>query len=73
MSVDSMLLATPSPLSLGGRLRAVGLGCDGKTEVVVDVTDRGLRIRELVADVARLEAENRILRAIVEAQAVGEL
>ena len=40
--VDDMLLATPSPLSLGGRLRAVGLGCDGETEVVVDVTDRGV-------------------------------
>ena len=37
--VDDMLLATPSPGSLGGRLRAVGLGCDGEPAVVVDVRD----------------------------------
>ena len=72
MSVDSMLLATPSPLSLGGRLRAVGLGCDGGP-AVVDITDGSLRARELAAEVDRLDAENRILRAIVEAQMAGEL
>ena len=63
MSVDSMLLATPSPLSLGGRLRAVGLGCDGETEVVVDVTDGSLAMPD--------DIEVLLLRAVVFASFIG--
>ena len=83
MTVDSMLLATPSPLSLGGRLRAVGLGCDGEPAVVVDVRDR----RELppapdnrtdLVAMGRwvedcLDAENRLVWRTVVRHLVDEL
>ena len=59
MTVDDMLLATPSPGTLGGRFRAVGLGCDGEPAVVVD-------LREATADAFHsLEDEVAMLRSVV--------